>query len=85
MPLFWEQIITKEYASCPGKPLTLLQEFYGPLHPGRSCVQHVMFQIQCFSSFLSFLPKKQSKVKCIKLVAYLRDDKTLAILTGNNN
>lgn len=44
---------------------------------------HVMFQIQCFSSFLSFLPKNQSKLKCIKLVAYLTDDRTLAILTDN--
>lgn len=46
-------------------------------------MQHVMFQIQCFSSFLSFLPKKQSKMECIKLIAYLTDDKTLAILTGS--
>lgn len=46
-------------------------------------MQHVMFQIQCFSSFLSFLPKKQSKAKCIKLEAYLTDDEMLAKLTGS--
>lgn len=46
-------------------------------------MQHVVFQTQCFSSFLSFLPKKQSKMKCIKLIAYLTGDKTLAILTGS--
>lgn len=59
--------------------LTLLQGFYGPLHPVRSCVQHVMFQIQCFSSFLSFLPKKQKRL-CYVLNT---DSKISAILIGS--
>lgn len=42
-------------------------------------MQHVMFQIQYFSSFLSFLPIKQ---KCLCYI-FTADSKTLAILIGS--